>query len=98
MRTPGRGRWRSWSAGSGSSGEQAEAEGGRTAGFAATPVRTSIAVRTARWWSPGEACGREVYIARHRNGILLGRTLGDGRELTTIADLAAAGVDLVSLR
>lgn len=42
--------------------------------------------------------GREVFIARAPNGILLGRHLGDQRELTTPADLVAAGVDLGSLK
>lgn len=43
--------------------------------------------------------GRQVYVARMPNGILLGRSLGDGRpELTTPDELAAAGVDLATLR
>jgi hypothetical protein len=42
--------------------------------------------------------GREVFVARAANGILLGRRLGDQRELTTPADLVAAGIDLGSLK
>lgn len=41
--------------------------------------------------------GRAVFVARGPNGRLLGRQLGDRRELTTPADLVAAGIDLASL-
>lgn len=42
--------------------------------------------------------GQQEFIARGAGGFLLGRVLGDGARLTTPAQLAAAGIDLGSLR
>ena len=39
---------------------------------------------------------QQVFVARGPHGRLLGRSLGDRRELRTVADLAAAGVDISS--
>lgn len=41
---------------------------------------------------------RQVFVARTPNGILMGRYLGDGVELTTTDDLVRAGIDLASLK